>query len=92
MSQATEPLRDEVDSEQALDEFSAPSTPAIKGFTPMQVKQLRESLHCSQAVFAHYLHTSALTVRKWELGETRPTGAALKLLNLLADKGLQAII
>ena len=31
-------------------------------------------------------------VRKWEQGETRPAGPALKLLNVIADKGLQAIL
>jgi len=49
-------------------------------------------LKFSQPVFAHHLHTSASTVRKWEQGETRPAGPALKLLNVIADKGLQAII
>ena len=51
-----------------------------------------ESLHFSQPVFACHLNTTASTIRKWEQGETRPTGPALKLLNVLADKGLQAII
>ena len=46
----------------------------------------------SQPVFALHLHTTASTVRKWEQGETHPTGPALKLLNVIADKGLQAII
>lgn len=54
--------------------------------------RLRESLNFSQPVFALHLHTTASTVRKWEQGETRPTGPALKLLNLIADKGLQAIL
>jgi putative transcriptional regulator len=39
-----------------------------------------------------HLHTTASTIRKWEQGETRPAGPALKLLNVIADKGLQAII
>jgi len=39
-----------------------------------------------------FLHTTASTIRKWEQGETQPTGPALKLLNIVADKGLQAIL
>ena len=54
--------------------------------------RLREALQFSQPVFALHLHTTASTVRKWEQGETHPTGPALKLLNVIADKGLQAII
>lgn len=46
----------------------------------------------SQPVFALHLHTTASTVRKWERGDTHPAGPALKLLNIIADKGLQAII
>jgi len=55
--------------------------------------QLRRPLkNYSQPVFALHLHTSASTVRKWEQGQTRPAGPALKLLNVIAIKGLQAIL
>ncbi len=66
--------------------------PSVRAFSAADIKQLREGLNFSQPVFAHYLHTTASTVRKWEQGETHPTGPALKLLNLIADKGLQAIL
>jgi putative transcriptional regulator len=32
------------------------------------------------------------SVRKWEQGDTQPAGPALKLLNIIADKGLQAVL
>ena len=73
-------------------EFDAICPPPVRGFNAAEIKRLRESLKFSQPVFAHHLHTSASTVRKWEQGETRPAGPALKLLNIIADKGLQAII
>ena len=73
-------------------EFSAIFPPAVREFAAADVKQLREDLKFSQPVFALHLHTSASTVRKWEQGETHPTGPALKLLNIIADKGLQAIL
>ena len=60
--------------------------------SPGEIKALRENNHVSQPVFALHLHTTASTVRKWEQGETHPTGPALKLLNIIADKGLQAIL
>ena len=56
------------------------------------IRRLRESLQFSQPVFALHLHTTASTVRKWEHGESLPTGPALKLLNIIADKRLQAIL
>jgi putative transcriptional regulator len=31
-------------------------------------------------------------VRQWEIGEKRPSGPSVKLLNLLDRKGLQALL
>ena len=79
-------------SKLTMREFEAICPPPVREFLPADIKQLRESLRFSQPVFARYLHTTASTVRKWEQGETHPSGPALKLLNVIADKGLQAII
>ena len=68
------------------------SPEALSKAIAADIRRLRESLNLSQPVFALHLHTTASTVRKWEQGETRPTGPALKLLNLIADKGLRAIL
>jgi len=38
-----------------------------------------------------YLNVSPYTVKHWERGEKHPSGAALKLLNIVAKKGLEAI-
>ncbi len=73
-------------------EFDTICPPPVRQFGASDIRRLRESLNFSQPVFALHLHTSASTVRKWEQGETQPTGPALKLLNIIADKGLQAII
>ena len=73
-------------------EFDAICPPLVREFSAADIKRLREELKFSQAVFALHLHTTASTVRKWEQGETCPAGPALKLLNVIADKGLQAII
>ena len=73
-------------------EFDSVCPPPVREFSAADIKRLRESLKFSQPVFALHLHTSASTVRKWEQGDTRPAGPALKLLNVIADKGLQAII
>ena len=60
--------------------------------TPENIKALREQAHVSQAVFAAVLNTSVSTVRKWEVGDKKPSGPSLKLLNLVERKGLEAII
>jgi len=73
-------------------EFEAICPPPVRDFSAVDIKRLREGLRFSQPVFAYHLHTTASTVRKWEQGETRPAGPALKLLNVIADKGLKAIL
>jgi putative transcriptional regulator len=42
-------------------------------------------------VFAAYLNTSSSTVQKWEQGQKKPNGPSLKLLNLVEQKGLEAL-
>ena len=73
-------------------QFDAICPAPVREFEAADIKRLRDSLKFSQPVFALHLHTTASTVRKWEQGETRPAGPALKLLNVIADKGLQAIL
>lgn len=73
-------------------EFDTVCPPPVREFSADDIKRLREALQFSQPVFAHHLHTTASTVRKWEQGDTRPAGPALKLLNIIADKGLQVIL
>jgi len=73
-------------------QFDALCPRPVREFNASDIKCLRDKLNFSQPVFAHHLHTTASTIRKWEQGETRPTGPALKLLNIIADKGLEALL
>ena len=50
-----------------------------------------EQSRVSQAIFAALLNTSVSTVQKWEIGQKRPTGTALKLLHLVRERGLEII-
>ncbi len=73
-------------------EFDGLCLPRIEPMEPNQIKQIRESSGVSQAVFAAVLNTSVSTVQKWEIGQKRPTGTALKLLHLVQKQGLESII
>lgn len=73
-------------------EFDRICPPPVREFDAADIRRLRENPKFSQPVFALHLHTTASTVRKWEQGQTRPAGPALKLLNVIAQKGLEAII
>ncbi|MCB1021940.1 MAG: DNA-binding transcriptional regulator [Acidobacteria bacterium] len=63
----------------------------IRELSPNQIKALREREHVSQTVFANYLNVTTSLVSKWERGEKRPSGPALKLLTLVEKGGIAAI-
>lgn len=100
MSKLIESLRSDLSAlnaagaikKKTMREFDALCPPPVRAFSPADIRHLRERLQFSQPVFALHLHTTASTVRKWEQGDTHPSGPALKLLNILESKGLQAIL
>jgi len=78
-------------STQTMREFDALCLPPIKKYNAKQIKYIRESNKASQTVFAAYLNTSPSTIRQWEQGHKKPNGPSLKLLNLVAEKGLEVL-
>ena len=74
-----------------LREFDRLCLPPVKPLSPREIKRIRETSHVSQAVFAALLNTSVSTVQKWEIGQKRPTGTALKLLRLVQKRGLEIV-
>ena len=65
--------------------------PQVEPLEPAEIKRIRESVHVSQAVFARLLNTSLSTVQKWEIGQKKPAGTALKLLHLVQKRGLEVV-
>ena len=74
-----------------MHEFDALGLTPVKKLSAVQIKRLRTRNKASQAVFAAYLNTSPSTVQKWEQGQKKPNGPSLKLLNLVQEKGLEAL-
>jgi len=74
-----------------LREFGRLCLSPVEPLEPEQIRQIRETSRVSQAVFAALLNTSVSTVQKWEIGQKKPTGTALKLLHLVQKKGLETI-
>lgn len=75
-----------------LRRFDKLCLPPLKVLGPEEIRHLRETFHLSQAVFAAYLNTSLSTIQKWEIGAKRPNNIALKMLNLVKDKGINVLI
>ena len=72
-------------------EFQEIKMPKVKILKSNEIKRIRMSVKVSQVVFAKLLNISPETIRKWEQGDRHPTGASLKLLNLVSAHGLQAL-
>ena len=62
-----------------------------RALTSAQIRRIRLREKASQAVFARYLNGTTVLISQWERGEKHPRGASLKLLTLVAKKGLQAV-
>ncbi len=78
-------------SNTTMREFDKVCLHDVHDITSEGIKLLRERLKVSQAVFAAYLNLSISTIKKWEIGAKKPSGAALKLLNLIERNGLDAV-
>jgi putative transcriptional regulator len=74
-----------------LREFDQLCVPPVEPLEPEDIKRIREASRVSQAVFARLLNTSLSTVQKWEIGQKRPAGTALKLLHLVQKRGLDVV-
>jgi len=51
--------------------------------TAEELLALRERLHLSRPVFAHYLRTNPRTLENWEQGRARPNAQAALLIRLV---------
>jgi putative transcriptional regulator len=76
---------------QTLKQFDSLTLPTVRDLSAKEIRAIRARARVSQAVFAAMLNTSVSTVQKWEIGEKRPSGPSLKLLDLILRKGVEAL-
>ncbi len=75
-----------------MNEFDALCLTETHELSAPKIKRIRISSGVSQAVFAKVLNVSSAAIKQWERGERKPSGAALKLLNLVESKGIHIIL
>jgi putative transcriptional regulator len=73
-------------------EFDALCLPPLRSYTPADVQRIRTKAKASQAVFASVLNVGTTTVAAWEQGTKKPSGPAVKLLDLVDRKGLDILL
>jgi putative transcriptional regulator len=59
-----------------------PLPPRVKPLTPSQVRSIREKFNVSRPIFATMMNIPTVTAASWERGRRKPTGAALRLLDI----------
>ena len=65
--------------------------PKVAPMSPSQIVAVRERTGVSQAVMAAFLNVAVSTISQWERGERHPTGAALKLLHVVKQNGIEVL-
>jgi putative transcriptional regulator len=73
-------------------EFDALCLPPLHDYTPADVRRILTKTKASQAVFASVLNVGTTTVAAWEQGTKKPSGPAVKLLDLVDRKGLDILL
>ena len=75
-----------------MQKYDALCLSPIPEYDAARIRALRSRMQLSQAVLASLLNTSLSTVRQWEIGNKKPSGPSLKLLDLIERKGLEAVL
>jgi putative transcriptional regulator len=73
-------------------EFDVRCLTTVEDMSAKDIQELREREGVSQAVFARSLNLTTNYVSQLERGAKRARGATLKLLSLIRDKGLEAVL
>lgn len=80
--QAFDELKQWKEGKITLKTYTVEPTPKPE-VTPEIIRDTRENLNLSRAVFAHELHVSPRTLEKWEQGRTKPNDQAATLIMLV---------
>ena len=72
-------------------EFDQLCLQTTKEYSAIEIQEIRLRNKVSQSVLACYMNVTPSSIQQWERGDRRPTGASLKLLNLLDRHGLDAL-
>lgn len=64
----------------------------VPDYDAARIKALRSYLRMSQVAFASVLNRSPSAVRKWEIGDKKPSGPSQRLLDILERKRLEVVL
>ncbi|WJV67659.1 helix-turn-helix domain-containing protein [Pectobacteriaceae bacterium CE70] len=65
----------------------ARNIPQVRAMTGKQIKEVRMRYKMSQSALARMIGMSVESVSKWERDESKPNQAALRIINVIEEKG-----
>ncbi|WJV63289.1 helix-turn-helix domain-containing protein [Pectobacteriaceae bacterium C52] len=65
----------------------ARNIPKVRAMTGKQIKEVRMRYKMSQSALARMIGMSVESVSKWERDESKPNQAALRIINVIEEKG-----
>ena len=71
--------------------FDAECLEIVAEIEPKAIRDLRKRERVSQPIFAMYLNVSKNLVSDWERGVKKPSGPALRLIDIVKKHGLEAL-
>nr|WP_276516531.1 type II toxin-antitoxin system MqsA family antitoxin [Rosenbergiella australiborealis] len=66
--------------------------PKVRTLSASQIERVRLKANLSQAAMASIFGMSVSSITKWESGKSKPNAAAMRLLNIIEEKGVSAIL
>jgi putative transcriptional regulator len=70
----------------------ARNIPKVRPMTGSQIKEVRVRYKMSQSALALMIGMSVESVSKWERDESKPNQAALRIINVIEEKGPQVFM
>lgn len=64
----------------------------VPQYSPNQIQAIRKKCQASQSVFAAYMNITLSALQKWETGARKPDNVAMKMLQIIENKGLEALL
>ena len=75
-----------------VNKLEAVCLPPVRALQPAEIKAIRTRNQVDIFLFACCLKVDDSTVRRWERGQCKPRGPALRLLNLIDNEGIDFLI
>lgn len=83
--EALNDVLEHVKGKKTLRNTTIKTPPLIASIPPEEVERIRKKMNVSQALFAKMLNVPLVTAKSWESGTRKPSGAALRLLQLVKE-------